>query len=99
MTCYCALNIFLLIFTKFKVEISYASFSKKYIKHTCQITYKSNIMTWYSQCYCFFIFTIFVSGNIRTPETDVHKEDKAHPPVIVFDMKQRKKNTYDASLK
>ena len=55
-------------------------------------------MTWYSQCYCFFIFTIFVSGNIRTPETDVHKEDKAHPPVIVFDMKQRKKNT-PASLK
>ena len=55
-------------------------------------------MTWYSQCYCFFIFTIFVSGNIRTPETDVHKEDKAHPPVIVFDMKQRNKNTH-ASLK
>ena len=98
MACHCALNIFLLIFTKFKVEISYASFSKKYIKHTCQITYKSNIMTWYSQCYFFFIFTIFVSGNIRTPETDVHKEDKAHPPVIVFDMKQRNKNTH-ASLK
>ena len=73
-------------------------FPKNIFKYTCQITSKSNIMTWYSQCYCFFIFTIFVSGNIRTPETDVHKEDKAHPPVIVFDMKQRNKNTH-ASLK
>ena len=83
----------------YQVDISYTSFSKKCIKYTCQITSRSNIsMTWYSQCYCFFIYTIFVSGNIRTPETDVHKEDKAHPPVIVFDMKQRKKNT-PASLK